>query len=130
MRKGEIIEIIISELDLYIIDKVRELRNLREISQTALSQYMELADGFISKVENPKERAKYSIRHLNLLPKILKVSWEELLPAKPLKNDLVRATYKKKSRADVKRGEQLYELIKKVPLSEDEIKKYNKGLLD
>lgn len=129
MAEGEKIDIIISELDLYLINKVREIRIKKKISQNSLSQSMELADGFISKVENPKERAKYNIRHLNLLTKILKVTWMELLPEEPFKNDLVKVTYRRQKKPLITNDGPLYKIIKKSPLTEEEIKLFNKGML-
>lgn len=93
-KTEEILEVIISELDYYIINKVRDLRESGEISQVRLSILMELAEGTVGKIENPKERSKYNIRHLNLLAKALKCSPKDLLPEKALRNDMIKITYK------------------------------------
>jgi transcriptional regulator with XRE-family HTH domain len=100
----------ISELDWFVINKVKELRIAKGISQVALSQKMELADGAVGKIENPKERAKYNIRHLNLLPKILDCLPSDLLPKKALPNDMIRLTLRI-IRAN-NRGSQTIEVIR------------------
>lgn len=116
--KEEIIEVEIAEIDLYIINKVRELRVARKISQLKLSIALGLAEGAVSKIENPKQRAKYNIRHLNLLAKALKCNPADLVPAKPLKNDIVRAKLKVTRNPQNKKGEPNYEIISKIPVTE------------
>jgi len=117
-EKGEIIEIEISEIDLYVINRVRELRVPKELSQVKLSILMGLAEGAIGKIENPAERAKYNIRHLNLLAKALKCSPRDFLPEKPLKNDLVRVKIRIKKNVKPSRGESNFEIIKVEPLND------------
>tara|TARA_R110000868_G_scaffold204166_1_gene452182 strand:- start:333 stop:749 length:417 start_codon:yes stop_codon:yes gene_type:complete len=94
--KVEIIEIIISELDFFLIQKVKELRTKPVyISQMKLSQYLDQSEGYIGKVENFKERSKYNIRMLNKLAQIFQLnSYAELLPSTILKNDIVRIRLK------------------------------------
>lgn len=117
-NKDESIEIEIAEIDLYIINKVRELRVARKISQLKLSIALGLAEGAVSKIENPKQRAKYNIRHLNLLSKALKCNPSDLLPPKPLKNDIVRVKLKITRNPRDKKGELNYEVISKIPVTE------------
>ena len=133
--KEQVIEIIISELDFYLIEKVREYRIKADpyISQTALSIALGVSEGFVSKVENPKERAKYNIRHLNKLPKIFKfTSFTGVLPASPVKNDIVRIRLELKKR---KKGKQTiedskpYKIIFIKPLKEDEMQKWSNNEL-
>jgi len=72
-----------SELDLYIINKVKELRLERNISQAVLAIKLEVSDAFIGQIENPKHRAKYNIAHLNKLAQIFGCSPKDFLPDKP-----------------------------------------------
>jgi len=112
MAETEVIEIVISEIDLYVINKVRELRVPKTLSQVKLSILMGLAEGAIGKIENPKERAKYNIRHLNLLAKALKCSPRDFLPERPLKNDIVKAKLKIKRNNIINKGESNFEILK------------------
>jgi transcriptional regulator with XRE-family HTH domain len=73
-----------TKLDLYIIERVRAMREERGMSQIALSQALGVADSFVSNVESVKRRDKYSLNHLNLLAKEFKCSPREFLPDKPL----------------------------------------------
>lgn len=88
-----IIEIITSELDFYIIEKVRELRikfNPR-MDQVELAQRLGVSEGYIGSIENPKIKAKYNIRMLGRITKALGLqSYKELFPEKILANDIVR----------------------------------------
>lgn len=72
----------IAPIEQYVIDKVKEMRQEKGISQAALAQLMEVSEGFIGNVENPKYRAKYSLYHLGLLAKILQCSPKDFLPDK------------------------------------------------
>lgn len=118
--KEEVIEIEIAEIDLYIINKARELRVARKMSQLKLSIALNLAEGAVSKIENPKQRAKYNIRHINLLAKALKCNPADLVPPKPLKNDVVRAKLKITRNPQDRKGEPNYEVISKVPVKNNE----------
>ncbi|OXA71510.1 hypothetical protein B0A67_11990 [Flavobacterium aquidurense] len=88
-----IIEIIISELDFYIIEKIREVRLKANpsIDQVELAQRLGLSEGYIGRIENLKVNAKYNIRLLARIAKALNIgSYQELLPTSILPNDMVR----------------------------------------
>src|SRR6267154_1839978 len=93
--KSKIIEIIISELDWYVINQSRKLRKKKGISQSHLSVMMGFSEKLIGSIENPTLNAKFNIRHLNLLAKALNCSLWELLPEKTLDHDLVKIRIKK-----------------------------------
>ena len=73
-----------SELDLFIVNKVKELRLEKNISQAVLAIKLEVSDAFIGQIENPKHRAKYNIAHLNKLAQIFDCSPKDFLPDKPI----------------------------------------------
>lgn len=79
---------------------------------------MGLSEGAISKIENPRQQAKYNIRHLNLLAKALKCNPSDLLPDKPLKYDMIIAKIKIIRNKKDKRGEPNYILLSKTPVKE------------
>lgn len=88
-----VIEIIISELDFYIIEKVRELRIKSEprMDQVELAQRLGVSEGYVGSIENPRIKAKYNIRMLGRIAKAFNLkSYQELLPEKVLANDIVR----------------------------------------
>ncbi|MBT1696070.1 helix-turn-helix transcriptional regulator [Fulvivirgaceae bacterium PWU4] len=93
--KEQIKEVIISRLDLYIINRVKELREKKNISQDNLSVRMGFSEKFVGSVENPTLGAKYNIRHLNLLAKSLDCTLWDLLPKEPFDDDLVKVKIKR-----------------------------------
>lgn len=134
MKKLEEITIIISELELFLIDRIRELRGraVPYISQVDLSIKMEYSEGYIGKVENFKTSSKYNLRSLNLIANSLGLkSYTELLPATILKNDLLELTIEVKAsndRVDFDKNNQViknYTIIKKRILNKEEIKEFN-----
>jgi transcriptional regulator with XRE-family HTH domain len=127
-EKGRKIEKVIAEIDWFVIERVRELRKSK-FSQTALSREIGFSEGFIGRIENPKQSAIYSLRHINLIAKALKVSVNDLLPKQPLNNDLIRVEIQLGDPTKTKIGEANYKVIKKIPLTEDEIRKYNVSVL-
>ncbi|RZJ91815.1 MAG: XRE family transcriptional regulator [Chryseobacterium sp.] len=93
--EDELIFIEISQLDFLLIERVRTLRIANGMTQLQLTQKMKLADGFISKVETFTERAKYSIRHINLLASALNCTIQDILPLEQPKYDMVILTLRR-----------------------------------
>jgi ribosome-binding protein aMBF1 (putative translation factor) len=71
---------LVTEIEQYIIERVKEKRLERGISQLDLSQRLEMNETFIAHVESPKRRAKYNINHLNAIARILGCSPKEFWP--------------------------------------------------
>jgi len=74
----------LSKIELYVINKVRELRLQKNISQTDLANKIGISQAFIGKVESFKYQAKYNLNHLNNIAKALDISPKELLPEQAL----------------------------------------------
>lgn len=72
-------------IDLYVIDKVREMRNEREISQVKLAYLLDVSPGFIGDVESNKRVTKYSLKQINQLAEIFECSPKDFLPEKPIR---------------------------------------------
>ena len=73
-----------TEIELYIINKVKVMRTDLGLSQLELSQRLEMNDSFVSHVESNTKRAKYNVKHLNELAKVFNCSPKEFLPETPL----------------------------------------------
>ena len=73
-----------SDIDLYISDRVKNLRLRENYSQAVLATLLDVSDAFIGQIENPKSISKYSLVQLNKLAKIFKCSPRDFLPEKPL----------------------------------------------
>jgi transcriptional regulator with XRE-family HTH domain len=116
MAKAKTTELEISEMDQYVIDKARELRVRKGLSQLDLSIAMGLAEGTVAKIENPTQPAKYNIRHINLLAKSLGCSPKDLFPETALVNDIVRLKIRIVRNPAASKGKPNYEvLVKEVP---------------
>jgi transcriptional regulator with XRE-family HTH domain len=111
--KGKTVELEISEIDQFVIDKARELRVKKGMSQLDLSIAMGLAEGTIAKIENPRQPNKYNIRHINLLARSLNCSPKDLFPEYALPHDLIRLRLLViKNPVDAK-GKPNYEIVKR-----------------
>jgi transcriptional regulator with XRE-family HTH domain len=76
-------EVVKSKIDQYVIDKVKEKRIERNLSQADLAYELGMSVGFIGKVESVKYSTHYNLKHLNDLAKVLKCSPQDFLPKKP-----------------------------------------------
>jgi hypothetical protein len=129
MKESEKFVIIIAEIDLFLIEKVRYIRlnNNPKISQVALSQMMGLADGFVGKVENLKESSKYNLWHINKIIKVLKLKFTDIFPPNAINNDIIKAEIRFIKRT--KKDEKSYEILSVSPLSEFEMELFKRNKL-
>lgn len=107
-------EIFVKEMaaiDWFLIQRVKEMRKRLGMSQLQLSIKMGYTESFIGKIESPKERAKYRLRHLYGLAKAFKCQPQDLFPDKILKHDMVRLTFLVK-KSWKRKGKRIYDLIK------------------
>lgn len=129
-----IIEFIISELDFYLIERVRELRLKSNLSQVMLAHKLGVSEGYIGNIENPKQPAKYNIRMLSRVAIALELeSYADLFPSKPFSNDLVKIKINLFDKGEIKKEvSQLGDVVERfkklsvTPLSEKEILEYEK----
>lgn len=70
----------LSDIEKYVITKVKEIRILQNISQGELAFKIDVSPGFIGKVESLKYNSKYNLNHINKISKALRISPRELLP--------------------------------------------------
>lgn len=74
----------LDDIEKYLIKKVKELREKKGLSQASLSLALGKSTTFISDIEAPSKKAKYNVKHLNDIAKILECSPKDLWPDKPL----------------------------------------------
>jgi len=70
----------LTPIEQFVIEKVRQLRNQKNISQAELAFSIGVSVGFIGKVESLKYNTKYNLNHLNSVAKAFNISPQELLP--------------------------------------------------
>lgn len=71
-------------IEQFVIDRVREMRQKKGISQAELADRIDVSRGFIGAVENPRQRAKYNISILNEIAKVMDCSIRDFFPDKYL----------------------------------------------
>lgn len=74
----------LEKIELYVITRVKEIREEKKITQEQLSLAIGKNITFISQIEAPSKKAKYNIIHLNLIAKVLECSPKDFLPDTPL----------------------------------------------
>ena len=75
-----------TNIEEFVIQKVKAMRMERKWSQVELADYMNLSPSFIADIENPKRRAKYNLNHLNKLARIFDCSIRDFFPEKYIKD--------------------------------------------
>jgi transcriptional regulator with XRE-family HTH domain len=74
----------VTAVDKYVIQKVKEKRTEKGISQSQLAFELDVVTGFIAMIESGKFSKKYNVSHLNEIAKILECSPKDFLPKQPL----------------------------------------------
>lgn len=78
--------ILISPIEQHVIDFVKELRNVEELSQEDIGNIIGKSKSFIGNIESPKNRSKYNLNHINILADHFNISPKDFLPKKPILN--------------------------------------------
>ena len=73
-----------SDIEFFVIKKVKEKRELANLSQSDLAAKLDVSNGFIGQVESPKYPAKFNLNHINKLAEIFNCSPKDFLPDKAL----------------------------------------------
>jgi transcriptional regulator with XRE-family HTH domain len=74
----------LNEIERYVISKVREIRETKNVTQEELSLSIGKNITFISQIEAPSKKAKYNVVHLNLIARALDCSPKDFWPEKAL----------------------------------------------
>lgn len=70
----------LTEIEIFVIQKVREIRIFNKLSQAELADKIDVSPGFIGKVESFKSNTKYNLNHINKISKALNISPKDILP--------------------------------------------------
>jgi transcriptional regulator with XRE-family HTH domain len=73
-----------SAIELYIVQKVKEQRKKRKMSQRYLADCLNVSQSFIRNIENENDDTAYNIDHLNEIGKIFDCSIRDFFPEKYL----------------------------------------------
>lgn len=74
----------VTKVDKYVIEKIRERRITKGFSQSQLAFELDMSTGFIASIESGKYDKKYNIHHVNEIARILECSPKDFLPIKPI----------------------------------------------
>ena len=74
-----------TDIETYVISKVKEMREERNLSQSELAAHLDVSNGFIGQAESSKSPTKYNLNHLNRLALIFKCSLKDFFPDMPFK---------------------------------------------
>lgn len=69
-----------SAIEWYVIQKVKELRKKKKMSQRYLADCLNVSQSFIRNIENEHHNSAYNIDHLNEIAKIFKCSIRDFFP--------------------------------------------------
>ncbi len=73
-----------TKIDIHVMEKVREKRMERGMSQSQLAFELGVATGFVGMVENIRYPQKYNVVHLNEIARILDCSPKDFWPSHAL----------------------------------------------
>ncbi len=82
-------KILKTEIELFIINKVRELREERNVGQKRLSMELKLSTSYVGQAEDPYNKAKYNHNHLNEIARFFNVPFSYFFPETHLEKDCV-----------------------------------------
>lgn len=74
-----------SDIETFVINKVREKREDAKLSQSELAVRLDVSNGFIGQAESSKHPTKYNLNHLNKLALIFECSVKDFIPEQPFK---------------------------------------------
>jgi len=77
----------LDEIELYIIKKIRDIREEKGISQTSLSLAIGKSTSYISDIEAQSKTAKYNVKSLNLIAIALGCSIKDFIPDSPIREN-------------------------------------------
>ena len=73
-----------SKIEQFVINKIKEIRIDKGLSQEDIAAILDTTRGFIGQVESLNYSAKYNLNHLNILAIELDVSPKDFLPEKSI----------------------------------------------
>ena len=78
-----------TEIELYIIDKVRELRLANKVGQKKLSLELKPSVSYVGRAEKLYTSTKYNFNHLNEIARYFNVPYSYFFPATNLATDCI-----------------------------------------
>ena len=76
-------------IDLYVIEKVKELRESRKVGQKKLSSELKLSISYVGRAENIYSNTKYNFNHVNEIARYFNVPFAYFFPPTNLEIDCI-----------------------------------------
>jgi transcriptional regulator with XRE-family HTH domain len=73
-----------SKFEIEVIDKVKELRLKKKLTQDDIAMFLNASRGFIGQIESQDSASKYNLNHLNKLAQEMGCSPKDSIPEKTL----------------------------------------------
>lgn len=73
-----------TNFEIYIIERVKQIRKEKGFSQIDLAEGISVSPGFIGKIESSNTSAKYNLHHINLISIFLNINPKTLFPDEPI----------------------------------------------
>ncbi|WP_292268804.1 XRE family transcriptional regulator [Butyricimonas sp.] len=78
-----------TEIEIFVINKVKEFRIAAKLSKRKLSLELGLNYNYVFQAESPDYDTKYNLNHLNEIAKILKCSVADFMPTPHVKQNTI-----------------------------------------
>lgn len=78
-----------TEIELFVINKVKEFRKAANMSQRELCTELRLSPTYVFRAESIKYSVKYNLNHLNELAKIFNCAIADFMPTPFVKRDTI-----------------------------------------
>ncbi len=75
---------ILTPIEQHVVDFVYKLRIEKNLTQEDIGTIIDVKQTFIANIENPKNRSKYNLNHINKLADHFGLSPQNFLPKMPL----------------------------------------------
>lgn len=76
-------------IELYVIEKVKELREARKVGQKKLSSELKLSVSYVGRAENIHSNTKYNFNHVNEIARYFNVPFAYFFPTTNLETDCI-----------------------------------------
>lgn len=73
---------VLTPIEQYVVDFVIKLRSDNNLTQDDIGTIIDAKQTFIANIENPKNRSKYNLNHINKLADHFGISPQDFLPKK------------------------------------------------
>ena len=116
-----------TEIELFIIKKVRELREARNVGQKNLSLELKLSISYVGQAEDIYNDVKYNLNHLNEIARYFNVPFSYFFPETHLEKDCIEEYLEKHPKVKARYEQTMKRYEEKALKKAEEQEKMKKG---